>query len=536
MMAGYPPPYPPPGTPFGFDARQQRRILREQTRAHLRAFQASNRAQRDLYRQQMRANKRSSILGPLVVIAIGVTFFVARLRSIPFSSFAIWFAHWWPVVLIVAGVLLVIEWAIDQHLSTSRGIPVRRGIGAGTVFLLILIALTGASIGAFHITRGFDGYSINPDNIGQFFGERHDRQQQLDGTVPTGTTVEIDDPRGDVTLTGGSPDGQIHVTVNKAIYSSSDSDADRKDRDLTARMNLTGETLKVALPSLPGSSSDLTITLPDTSPVIVNAGRGAVNISAMKAAVNVSSDHGDIDLESIAGAVVAHLNSTSASFHANQIQGQVQLKGRAQDVTLADVSGPVGLDGEFYGDTHLEHLHGGLNFRTDRTQFSLAHLDGEVDISPSSELTGNDIAGPIQLHARNRNISLERLAGDVSVVNSNGRVDLSSAVPLGNVSVENHNGEVAFTVPEKSNFSLDAHANEGSITNDLGLEAQTSGESQSLSAKHGNGGANVKLSTTHADIALHEAAAVALSSAPTPPATKPLAKRKPATTLKSETF
>jgi DUF4097 and DUF4098 domain-containing protein YvlB len=208
------------------------------------------------------------------------------------------------------------------------------------------------------------------------------------------------------------------------------------------------------------------------------------------------------------------------------------VKGRGQDVTVADVSGLVNLDGEFYGDTHLEHLHGGLNFKTDRTQFSLARLDGQVDISPSSELTGSEIAGPPELHTRNRNISLARLAGDVSIVNSNGRVELTSAVPLGNVNVENSNGEIAFTLPEKAAFSLDVRASEGSISNDLGLQAQTSGESQSLSAKHGSGGSTVKLSTTHADIALHETAAVALSATPTTPAVKP--KKIP--TLKSQTF
>ena len=547
-MAGYPPPYPPPGVPpgapFGYDPRQQGRILREQTRAHLRAMQATNRAQRNLYRQQSRALRRSSILGPLIVIGIGVAFLLTRMRSVSFARFAVWFAHWWPMLLVLAGVILLIEWAVDQHLSTTRGVPVRRGIGAGTVFLLILLALTGASIGAFHIHRDFlyNNFSINPDNIGEFIGERHDRQQQLDGTVPTGGTVEINDPHGDVTVTGASSDGQIHVTVNKQIYSLSDSDADNKDRDLTATMNLVGQTLKIAVPSSTGSSTDLTVSLPDSSQTIVNAGRGAVTISAMNAPVNVSSDHGDIDVQNIAGSVVAHLNSSSSSFHAKQIQGQVQLKGRGEDITVADASGPVTLDGEFYGDTHLEHLRGGLDFKTDRTQFSLGRLDGEIDISPSSELTGSEISGPTILHTRNRNISLDRVAGDLFVINSNGHVTLTSALPLGNVSVENHNGRVELTLPEKAGFALTATAQGGTIENDLGLAATTQGEQQTLTGKRGNSAANITVRTTTADISLHEGAAVTLPGEPPAPSTPPVmstrksSKAPSNTNLKTQAF
>ena len=548
-MAGYPPPYPPPSQPpFGFDPRQQRRILRDQTRAQLRAMKSANRAQQNLYRNQARALRRSSILGPLIVIAVGLTFFLTRLRDIPFSRFAVWFAQWWPLLLVLAGVVLLVEWAIDQHLSASRGLPVRRGLGAGTVFLLILIALAGASIGAFHIDRGFQfhNFSIDADNLGEFLGERHQREQQLDGTIPAGTTVEIDNPHGDITVNGGSPDGQVHVTVDKQIYSFSDTDTDRKEHDLNATMNLGGQTLRIDVPSVSGSSADLSVSLPDSSPAVIHARRGAVSVSGLKAAVNVSADRGDVDLQSIAGPVTAHLNSTDSSFHAHQIEGGVELKGRAEDVSVTDVSGPVSLEGEFYGDTNLEHLRAPLHFKTERTQFSLARLDGEVEISPNSELTGSDIAGPTLLHTRNRNVALEGVAGDISVVNSNGHVDLTSALPLGNVSVDNSNGDVSLTLPEHSGYSVKAETRGGTINNDLGFSSSEQGDHQTLVGKRGTGAASVVLRTSTADISLHEAVASSLTPPPdaaAPPAPANGKAKRPArsdtppqTPLRTETF
>ena len=67
-MGNYPPPpYPPPaGPPYGGDWKYQRRILREQARAQRDML----RAQREVYRYQTRSMRRSSILGPLVLITV----------------------------------------------------------------------------------------------------------------------------------------------------------------------------------------------------------------------------------------------------------------------------------------------------------------------------------------------------------------------------------------------------------------------------------------------------------------------------------
>jgi hypothetical protein len=88
--------------------------------------------------------------------------------------------------------------------------------------------------------------------------------------------------------------------------------------------------------------------------------------------------------------------------------------------------------------THRRPIH----FHTSRTDFQLARLDGEVEISPDSDLSADQALGPVVLTTRNRNITLDRIAGDVSVTNRNGSVDLTAAPAIGNINIEDRNGSV----------------------------------------------------------------------------------------------
>jgi len=534
-MAGSPPPYPPPGAPYGFDPKQQARLAREQVKAQIRAQQAAYRAQRDLYRYQTRAallgNRRSSILGPLIIVAIGVILLLLRIDRIPLALFWDWYGRWWPMLLVGAGVILVVEWAFDQ-IPRQDGVPyVRRGIGGGAIFLLLLLALTGA------VARGIlgnhdlltHGFSINPENFDEIFGDKHEMSQSLDNAFPAGTSLAIDNPHGDVIIVGKSGDNMLHITVNKQVYSSTDSGADSKAGQLSPRIFLAGNTLNVTLPALDGATSDLSITVPDYGEITVNANHGNVTVSGIHAPVNITANHGDIEVSSIAGSVSAHINRSDDSFTAHQIAGDVFLHGHAEDFNVTDVSGQVSLEGEFYGDGHLERLHGPVSFRTSRTQLSLARLDGELDISPHSELTGNQIVGPTMLRTRSRNIAFDRITGDVDVVNRDGSVDVTGAPPLGNVSIENQNGEVTMTVPEHSGFSVNAETKGGEIENDLDLKQTTHDNRAALIGTVAGGGPSINIRTTHLDIDLRKKPEAPLAP-PAPPA-PPAAPKPPAKPL-----
>jgi DUF4097 and DUF4098 domain-containing protein YvlB len=519
-MAGYPPPYPPPpGSPFGFDPRQQARFARQQYKAQARAAVMAAKAQRNLYRVQSRALRRTSILGPLLIVTIGVVLLLIRLDRLPFSEFADWYSRWWPLLFVGAGLVLVLEWAFDHH-STQEGVPfVRRGIGGGIVLLLILLAVTGVCVSTVHSGKDFvvHGLNIDSGNLGEVFGERHEYEQELDQAFPAGTILNVDNPHGDVTIVGKSGDDKIHIVVNKQVYSWDENDASSRADQISPHVNLFGGTLSVTVPTLNAASSDLAITIPDTGQTTVNANRGAVTISDLRAGVNVTANHGDIEIDRIAGPVTVHTSNSGSSFSAHSIQGDVTLRGHADDLNLTDVTGAVSLEGEFWGDTHLEHLGGPLGFRTNRTQFSVGKLDGMIDISPDEELTGSQIVGPTELHTRSRNISLERVAGSVNISNSNGTVDLTSAAPLGNVNIVNQSGEVTVTVPEHTGIAVQTQTKDGAIQDDLDNENIPETGIATHSATIGDGSAHLTIFTTHADINIHKGV-VEPPVAPAPPA------------------
>jgi DUF4097 and DUF4098 domain-containing protein YvlB len=529
-MSGYPPPYPPPGPPPGHDWKYQRRILKEQARAQRDVI----RAQRDAYRYQYRSMRRGSIVGPLLVVAVGIVFLLVqtgRLRSFSLWS---WYGRWWPLLLVGVGVVLLVEWAFDRAAAQRDGnVPyARHGIGGGVIVLLIFMAITGAVWGGFgNLHRDFfnHGFNLNSDNIDEFFGDKHESDQTFDQAFPANSALNVTNPRGDVTVSGTSDDGQIHIAVHKQVYTRSDSEADNRAKELTPRIDTSangsfGSTLNINLPSLEGTHADLVITVPAVAPVTVTANHGDVHINSVKAPVTVTANHGDIELSAITGAVTAHINNSGSSFAAHSITGMVSLAGHGHDVTLSDISGSVNLNGEFFGDTHLERIRDAVKFHTSRTDFQLARVDGEVEIG-TTDLSASQALGPVTLTTRSRNIALEHVSGDLSVTNSNGSVDLVIAPPLGNVTVENRNGSVSVTLPEQAAFTVQAQTRNGDAENDFSLPTQEDNNRKNFGGTVGKGGSLIRISTSEGDIALRKANLPPLP--PLPPMPPPISIKSP---------
>src|SRR3954468_18452511 len=110
-MAGYPPQYPP----SRIDWKAQRRMMKAQAKM-----------QRQQIRMQQRAMRRGSIVGPLLLVGLGVVFLLVEMGRLNWWYATEWFGRWWPLLLILAGVILLAEWAIDQHTQQTRaaqGLP-----------------------------------------------------------------------------------------------------------------------------------------------------------------------------------------------------------------------------------------------------------------------------------------------------------------------------------------------------------------------------------------------------------------------------
>jgi hypothetical protein len=488
--------------------------MKDQARAQRDAF----RAQRDVLRAQARSYRRGSVVGPMLVIAIGVVFLLVQTGRIASEHLWDWYGRWWPVLLIGVGAVVLVEWIVDQafHRDTPYG---RRSIGGGIIFLLVLLALSGLSYDGFRDGGHrflMNNFNLNQDDIDQFMGDKHESDQSLQQALPAGASFEIDNPRGDVTLSGTSDDNQVHVMLHKEVYSRSDSDAADKAQRLTPTITNPNGNLQFRIPTLEGARADLIITVPPGAIDTIIANHGDVHVSNIKAAVNVTANHGDVEASAITGPFVTHINNSGSSLSVHSTTGPITVQGRGGDVSMSDINGSVNIDGDFFGTTHLEHIRQNVRFHTSRTDFQLGRLDGEMNISSDEDLSADQAVGPVILTTRNRNITLERIAGDLSVTNRNGTVDLTSAPPLGNVTVENRNGSVNLTLPDQAGFNVHAETSDGNLQNDFDLPVRENDQHSVLQGTVGKGTANIHISTSQGDISLKRSSVAPLP--PLPPA------------------
>nr|ADC35779.1 hypothetical protein [uncultured bacterium 282] len=489
--------------------REQARLQRD----YLRAQQAA-------YRAQLRSTRRNSVVGPLLIIATGVVFFLIQTGHMSARYFWDWYGRWWPLLLICVGIIMLMEWSWDRYFHSDEPQYRRRSLGGGVFTLLLLIGVLGVVFSGFRGGAFSRHFNLNPDNMDEFLGDKHESDQTLSQALPNGAELTVNNPRGDIVIAGTSDDGQIHVQVHKQVYTRSDSEADSRAQQLSPKLDTDGSVLRLTVPSIEGARADLSITLPASAPITVTANRGDIHVASIKAPVNITANHGDVSLTAISGPINTRINNGDSSFSAHSATGPVLVEGRARDLTFSDISGPASMNGEFFGTTHLEHITGDVRFHTSRTDLRFTRLDGESEIS-SSDISADRAAGPFTLATGNKNVNLERISGDVSITNRNGSVDLTGAPPLGNITIENRNGSVDLTLPEKASFSVQAETTNGDLENDFSLSEQGKEDSnhKSYNGTVGKGGPLVRISTSQGDISLKKASIAPMPpTPPTPPA------------------
>jgi DUF4097 and DUF4098 domain-containing protein YvlB len=525
-MSSIPPPTPPNQPPF--NDPNAWRAQRQAMKAQRYAMRMQARMQRAQMKAQMRAMRRGSIAGPVLLLALGVVFLLAQTGKMSWWHVATWYGTWWPVVLIGAGLILLAEWAYDQHLHPDAATRGRRTLGGGVIFLLILMGLIGVSTwGGTRIYEHSQGQGIffNKDLNGwDHFGNEHDEDASLNSVIGSAESLIVRNPHGDVTVTGASTDGQVHVSAHKQAWSWQDSDAEAKERRLEPLFTDNGSSLVLSVETVEGGQDDLTVQMPAGTALTIEAGHGDISVTGMRAAVKLTQNHGDVELEDITGSVDAHIQDDNASVQAHTIRGGLLIEGRSGDVNLSDVTGDVNLQGDFFGTTHLERVNGLVRFDSSRTQFAATRLDGQLEIE-RGELQGDQLLGPVTLNSINKDISLERVAGSVKIYNrGKGDITVSNAPPLAPITIDNEHGEVNVGVPDDAGFVLSAQAKHGDVENDFGVMVMGDNALHTANQTVGHGGPAITISTQGGVIVRKSAQQPLPPAPPAPPAAPPAPK------------
>ena len=505
-MAGAPPPYSP------YDARAQARQAKYAAKAQRRQWKAQARAQKYYYRSYWRGFRRPSFVGPLVLLGIGIVALLITTGRMDAAQFWGWYAHWWPVLLIGLGVLLLAEYFIDWG-SPGAG---HRSAG-GLVWVVILLVCFGWMSRYGHLVGPFAWqFGNNNDNFWNWMGPEHDNNVQIDQAIRAAKpSISITNPRGDVTISA-SEDGQLHLRAHEMVYRNSRKEAEKIFGDIRPKVDVSGSGAVITVPQKSGAAVDLTIQIPAASYATVMADNGDVTIDGVNGGAAVTDHHGDVRLAAIGGEAIGHMSR--GDFSAHNVQGRVLVDGHGDDVTLSAVQGSASVDGEFYGDIHMEQVGGSVHFHSSMTTFDIPHLLGSLTLD-NADLSINKAAGPLQITAKSKDIDLTQIAGDADIQNRNGDIDLVAAHPLGNLQISNNTGDVIVTMPQNAGFTVTGSTStDEAIHTDFPLKTTTAGGHQTLSGTVGNGTVHLELKTEHGNLEIRKGVAATLSlSAPVPP-------------------
>ncbi|HTD21375.1 MAG TPA: DUF5668 domain-containing protein, partial [Terriglobales bacterium] len=139
-------------------------------------------------------SRRRSFAGPIVLISLGVIFLLGNMRVITWPSLGIWFAHYWPLLLILWGLIKLVE----HTMARRQGYQAPSiGFGGGfLVFMIIACGLMASWMGGWDWTK--IGQTVDGFNIP--WGNKYDYSNEIDRAVASHGVFTLALQRGSITV------------------------------------------------------------------------------------------------------------------------------------------------------------------------------------------------------------------------------------------------------------------------------------------------------------------------------------------------
>jgi len=441
-----------------------------------------------------------SIVGPLVLITIGVLFLLRTTGVISFVSFRNWMVHYWPLLLIFWGVAKLAEhvWARQHGEPTPR-------LGAGGVVLLVFVILfgTGVTRTADWNWRGIGTEIGVDDDWDNMFGNHYDFTDNFAQPIAGGSEIKILSAQGDITVTP-SEDNQVHAVVRKSVRSDSQETANRLNDSTHPKFTQQGSVWLLDLTSgdFEKARFDLDLQLPKQLALSMSTRRGNLSVSQREGNVDLSTDRGNISAESVTGAASLHLRH--GSVNVKTVTGNVQVDGEVEDGSVSDVTGTLEFNAGYNGNVQLSHIGQHLHLKSVRTDLQLAKLDGEISMG-HGDIRATALSGPVKLNTRSNEVHFEDVSGQVEVENRNGIVSIRPKTPLGNIDINNVRGGIELELPPVAGFRLDAESKDGTIdVNDFSISVDNQRRDATARATVGKGGPDIRLRTDRGTIQIRK--------------------------------
>ncbi len=442
---------------------------------------------------------RGSLAGPIVLIVIGCLFLLHNFGV----HLPIWraFGRYWPLLLILWGVIKLVE-----HATASRQGYRATGIGAGSVFLLLLIIIFGLGAHYSHDVNwgGVRDQIQIDDDLGGMFGNAYTYDDTIEQTFPGDGSLRIVSDRGAINIQPSDSDS-IKVVVHKKLYASNQSDADKYNQGTKPIITVNGTSVLLNANTNGagdhGVSADMDVYVPRKGAIDVASRRGDLSVTDRKADVKISGQRGDVVLTGITGAVKVNLEK--GSVRVSKVTGDVDIDGRIDDATVEDVNGAVSLNGDYFDDIRVSKIAKTVTFKSARSDIMLASVPGDLEISGDS-LRGTDVTGPSRLVMRSKEVHLDDVSGDLQLESTNGDIEVHAAnkLPLGTMTITGKKGDVTLVLPPNAGFQIDATTRKGDISSDFSNVKvdEKNGGTSTATGTVGNGAAKLVIKADVGDI------------------------------------
>ncbi len=442
-------------------------------------------------------HRRRSIFPGLLLIVIGALLLVATLR--PGFSLGYVITHFWPVIIIVWGLSKLID-----RFSQPRGaapVALITGGEVGLIVLLVILVALVAFVGWVH-NRRRDFW-----NIGPFTQEYSQEQHVNSGPLHTGSWVAISTPNGKISVQPG-PDDAIHVVAHETARASTEQQARDRLKAISVvadrtEFGLSGDGYSVHPVNVSGRDIviDLDVQIPKGVAVSSHTNDGDVTVAGIQGAATVSTRSGDLQVHDVGSNVRADIQNGDT--HIRNVAGAVSFTGRGGgEVEIADVREAATLGGNVFGDVDLRNVAKGVHYSSPRANVQVGGRVGELKID-NSDVVLSGGTGPITITARNQDMQLDNVQGQLNLTETRGDINVTFAEPPNaSINITDDAGDVTLNLPPQSNFSLYAQSNAGDITDDFAENPQHDDDHAPhvVSVTHGSGGPAIHIVTKYGDI------------------------------------
>ena len=461
--------------------------------------------------------RRGSIVGPLILIVLGVLFLLRNVWPEVHITEAI--ALYWPYLLIAWGGLRLIEILFLK--ARSRALP-RSGVSGGEWVLATFIFLIGSGMFAAHRYSGWFPDARAWRGMVVDFGDPFDYplppSEHACGPAPR---VVLENFRGNARITGVGGAFKVQVAGRKTIRAMQRRDADQADRQTPVEIvNGSGNQIIVRLNQDKVSdrmqvSDDLDIAVPKGASVEGHGRFGDFDIRNIDGSADIDSDNSGVRLQDIGGDVRVNLRRSDI-VRAVNVKGGVDIRGHGQDVELEDIQGQASLQGSYTGQLQFRKLAQPLRFDGTQTEIKVARVPGEIRLSPG-DLVASNLVGPIEINARSRDIQISDFTQALDLTVDRGDIELRPGAAMPKLDVRTRSGDVDLSLPPGSHFDLKAQTDHGEIHDEYGSPLQTSeiADGGSIAGSIG-AGPSLRLTTGRGSVTVRKAGLEA-NAAPEPP-------------------